>query len=143
MAGPNMHQVLHIAEWLSRERAGVAPVVYNLARAQCQVGVQASVGGLADDYFAVDVKSWTKQVPVFAAGVRGPHSFGYVPAYARRMAKFCSTADIIHSHGLWMYPNLVACRWARARKIPVVISPHGLLEPWALTWSAWKKRIAR
>jgi poly(glycerol-phosphate) alpha-glucosyltransferase len=50
--------------------------------------------------------------------------------------------DILHSHGLWMYPSVVARKWASRNGKPHVVSPRGMLDPWALANSRWKKRIA-
>ncbi len=41
-----------------------------------------------------------------------------------------------------MYPSVVASHWASRWKRPLVISPHGMLDPWAVRNSAWKKRLA-
>jgi glycosyltransferase involved in cell wall biosynthesis len=50
--------------------------------------------------------------------------------------------DCIHIHGIWS-PEL-AKRWLcwRLRGIPCVVSPHGMLEPWALAHKRWKKQVA-
>lgn len=47
--------------------------------------------------------------------------------------------DIVHFHGLWQrqFPKL-ACS-CRRRGIPYVVSPHGMLEPWAWRHKWWKK----
>lgn len=45
---------------------------------------------------------------------------------------------LIHVHGLWSTPN----QWiARHAVSPTVIAPQGMLDPWALAQSRWKKRI--
>ncbi len=49
--------------------------------------------------------------------------------------------DLLHCHGLWMYPSLAALKLTSGR-LPSVISPHGMLDPWALRNSRWKKRLA-
>jgi poly(glycerol-phosphate) alpha-glucosyltransferase len=41
-----------------------------------------------------------------------------------------------------MYSSVASLRWARRQGRPYVISPHGMLDPWALANSPWKKRIA-
>jgi poly(glycerol-phosphate) alpha-glucosyltransferase len=41
-----------------------------------------------------------------------------------------------------MYPSVAATRWAARWKRPLVVSPHGMLDLWAVRNSAWKKRIA-
>jgi len=50
--------------------------------------------------------------------------------------------ELIHNHGLWMPLNHWAVSMGRRSGIPVVIQPHGMLEPWALNHKAWKKKLA-
>jgi poly(glycerol-phosphate) alpha-glucosyltransferase len=50
--------------------------------------------------------------------------------------------DLVHTHGLWAFPSVAALRWAAQWRKPLVVSPHGMLDPWAVRHSAWKKRIA-
>ncbi|HJU16533.1 MAG TPA: glycosyltransferase [Stellaceae bacterium] len=50
------------------------------------------------------------------------------------------TADVIHSHGLWLMPNIGAGRAAAGGVTPLVVSPRGMLAPVALAFSRWKKR---
>ena len=42
--------------------------------------------------------------------------------------------DCIHIHGVWMYPQYIAAVFAIRNKIPFIVSPHGMFEPWL-----WKK----
>lgn len=51
-----------------------------------------------------------------------------------------STADVMHTHGLWAHVNHLTAKEARRRDIPFILSPHGMLFPQALKRSAWKKR---
>ncbi len=50
--------------------------------------------------------------------------------------------SLIHNHGLWLPVNHWASKFARKNDLPMVIQPHGMLEPWAIKHKAWKKRIA-
>lgn len=50
-------------------------------------------------------------------------------------------AKVISQHGLWLHYGRVAMRVGRRERIPVIIHPHGMLEPWALKRSAWKKQL--
>lgn len=50
--------------------------------------------------------------------------------------------DVVHIHGTWTPILAVASFLALAKGIPVVVSPHGCLEPWALQHHGWKKRLA-
>lgn len=50
--------------------------------------------------------------------------------------------DLIHLHGMWSPLLAVAAMVARKRGIPLVVSPHGCLEPWALGYKYYKKWLA-
>lgn len=51
-------------------------------------------------------------------------------------------SDVDHIHGLWLPLHHAAARRARAAGTPYVVSPRGMLEPWALAYRRWKKRLA-
>ena len=49
--------------------------------------------------------------------------------------------DIVHIHSLWNPIMHSGCVYARKNNIPYIISPHGMLTPWALRHSWWKKLL--
>jgi len=49
---------------------------------------------------------------------------------------------LVHDNGVWLLSNWAAARAARRKGRPYVISPHGMLEPWALAWNPGRKRVA-
>ena len=49
-------------------------------------------------------------------------------------------ADLVHFHGLWEPSHLLLSRKVRREGKPQVVSPHGMLEPWALKKKGWKKK---
>ncbi|MCF6313097.1 MAG: glycosyltransferase [Verrucomicrobiales bacterium] len=49
---------------------------------------------------------------------------------------------LIHQHGIWVRSSHTTCNFAQQQKLPIVLSPHGMLEPWALQHHAWRKKIA-
>jgi glycosyltransferase involved in cell wall biosynthesis len=50
--------------------------------------------------------------------------------------------DILHSHGLWLRPLHYAHRRARACGAPLVISPRGMMAPWAWWHHHGQKALA-
>jgi glycosyltransferase involved in cell wall biosynthesis len=48
---------------------------------------------------------------------------------------------VLHSHGLWLMPNVYPAWAARRHRAPHVLSPHGMLGPAALRFSRRKKRL--
>lgn len=49
---------------------------------------------------------------------------------------------IVHDNGLWSASNRAAANAARARRLPYLVSVHGMLAPWALAHNGGRKRIA-
>jgi poly(glycerol-phosphate) alpha-glucosyltransferase len=70
----------------------------------------------------------------------GPASIGFAPDLKRKLRE--SDLDILHLHGIWMYPSKSAADWAMATGHPYIVSPHGMLDPWILSRGRWKKRLA-
>jgi glycosyltransferase involved in cell wall biosynthesis len=50
--------------------------------------------------------------------------------------------DVVHDHGIWLPCHRQVARVCRQRGIPRIVSPRGMLEPWALNHKKWKKRLA-
>jgi glycosyltransferase involved in cell wall biosynthesis len=61
-------------------------------------------------------------------------------ALARALRHEAGSTDIVHSHGLWLMPNIYAGRESARAGKPLVVSPRGMLSPAALTFGRWKKR---
>ncbi|WP_452232350.1 glycosyltransferase [Lacinutrix sp. MEBiC02595] len=53
-----------------------------------------------------------------------------------------SDATLLHGHGLWQMPVHQMAKIARQKNIPYIITPRGMLEPWALTQGKLKKQLA-
>jgi glycosyltransferase involved in cell wall biosynthesis len=49
--------------------------------------------------------------------------------------------DLVQTNAIFSIPNLPAYWACRSQKVPYVIVPHGMLEPWALSYKGGKKRI--
>lgn len=48
--------------------------------------------------------------------------------------------DVVHFHGLWQPAHAVLSLYCRWNGIPYIVSPHGMLEPWAWQHKHYKKR---
>lgn len=53
-----------------------------------------------------------------------------------------SEPAVVHVHGLWTPFEWRACAYARRAGVPLIMSPHGMLEPWALRHKRLKKLLA-
>jgi len=131
-------QVTVIVPWVSRAAGGVFHAVRNLTQEMgCQRRYLPSVIGIDDGNARLDRPLWGK-IETNALPTQGPRAFGYAPSMSTILQR--QDSDLLHVHGLWMYPSVAATRWGRRGK-PYVVSPHGMLDPWALNNSRWKKRI--
>lgn len=74
----------------------------------------------------------------YPSRVCGPGSFAYQMRLPKRVLK--TAPDVCHVHGMWTYLSIAALR-LQNRGVPYVVSPHGMLDTWALQKSAWKKSI--
>jgi poly(glycerol-phosphate) alpha-glucosyltransferase len=130
--------ITHVTSWLSRRGGGIPPVIWALARETSRRGNHVSVIGLKDQWLAEDGKNLA-----FDSGqIVGPQAFGFSPELKKQLQARAQPKGIIHSHGLWMYPGWAARKRAVENHCPLLVSPHGMLEPWALNHSSWKKKIA-
>jgi len=50
--------------------------------------------------------------------------------------------DIVHAQGLWLRTSSINHRWCRRHGRPYLVAPRGMLDPWALGHSRWKKELA-
>lgn len=76
-------------------------------------------------------RPWTSRGPAFFC--YGPGLRGLLPSLA---------ASVVHQHGLWQYPSIACADRQRTHGIRRVVSPHGMLHPWALRVRPRRKRAA-
>ena len=125
---------------ISRNAGGLYESVrcLNLALAEIP-SVTVMVFSLRDAHSEEDLAAW-QPLAVAISDVWGPPSFGYAPGLYRSLLEIES--EILHVHGIWQYPSLAATLWSWRTQKPLVISAHGMLDPWAVRHSRWKKRLA-
>lgn len=66
---------------------------------------------------------------------------GLSPAMKRGLREAAARTCVIHSHGLWMMPNLYPAEAAIAGHVPLVLSPRGMMDHWAWRRHRWRKRV--
>lgn len=49
--------------------------------------------------------------------------------------------DVVHINGCWMLQCSWTVFWAKEKGYPVVLSPHGMLEPWDIKKNYWTKKL--
>ncbi|WP_345722535.1 glycosyltransferase [Qipengyuania intermedia] len=103
-------------------------------------GAVPVVLGVEDEAAAQD--AWRLEgVERHLAPPRGPATLAYAPGLRGLLG--AAKLDLLHLHGIWQYPVKAAGDWARRTGKLLVVSPHGMLDPWITSRNAWKKHLAR
>jgi len=124
---------------VSRANGGIFDAERRLQQSLHALGVDVRVVGLDDSSTEADREQWSPLVPQTHA-LRGPHSFGFAPGFLKTLVE--TEADLAYCVGLWKYPSMASLLWNRRERKPMIVAPHGMLDPWAVQNSRWKKRIA-
>lgn len=134
-----MHVVQTIAS-LQRSKGGVSRSVIELSVALSRArDLRVSVVS-ADRGASADIAYLRARAPYAGLEIMDPgRTFTDVSNRARLDS---SGRTIVHDNGLWLPSNLQAAAAARVRRVPLIISPHGMLENWALGHRRVRKRIA-
>jgi glycosyltransferase involved in cell wall biosynthesis len=133
-------RILHLTSWLTSKGGGIPPVIKALAREYLNRGLACQVAGLTDGSCARSTPA--DHGDVSCGRIVGPASFGFSPELRSALVAHVGRDSVIHVHGLWMYPGVLGRRLSRRFGAKRIVSPHGMLEPWALQNSRWKKRLA-
>ncbi len=129
-----------LTSWLSYRSGGLCESVSRLALSlQADPQCRVTIFGLADPRAQAGKERWGSS-SVTAVPTYGPAAFGYAPRLSAALK--AADLDLLHVHGLWMHYSLASLRWIRSTGRHCIISPHGMLDPWALRNSGWKKQLA-
>ncbi|MEC7293446.1 MAG: glycosyltransferase, partial [Planctomycetota bacterium] len=66
---------------------------------------------------------------------------GISPKLRNGIKAFATDGDVLHSHSIWMMPNVYPGNVVKRAKCKLIMSPHGTLTDWALERSPIKKFI--
>lgn len=125
---------------LSRTVGGIFEIERRLAQSLALLpGMHLEVFGPVDEHTDADLAAWHPLKPRYFACIGGK-SFRY--SSTLRDAFLSTTVDVTHIHALWMYNSILIHRWAKKTGNPYVVTPNGMLDPWALGNSGWKKKLA-
>jgi poly(glycerol-phosphate) alpha-glucosyltransferase len=135
-------KIVHVVSRLSRLAGGLFETVPGLTRAVNEIpGMEVSVVGVRDEFFAEDESKWSCKVTALPVSRWSPRKLLCTRGMLRHT--FETKASILVCHGLWTHHNYVATRWASLTGRPYLISPHGMLDKVDLRKSKVVKWCAR
>lgn len=130
-------EITHLTQSVTSLGGGLAEVVRALACEQDHLGIHSQVISVKDN--GKSLSPWPASAPQVLSKIP-ILGLNYVPKLGDSLCR--SESDLLHLHGLWTYFSIGVPRWAKKNNVPYIISPHGMLEPWALEHSRAKKKLA-
>ena len=139
----NLLKVCHVIACINQNIGGPALSVTNLTQALTQTAIEPHLWTIHYPQHGAQLKPAGVKLHSYPATFLTQHLRGFHPIADRALHQLAAQdIDLIHNHGVWMFPNLYARQAAKRYDLPLVISPRGMLEPWALQWSGLRKRVA-
>lgn len=136
-----MH-ILHIVPSIQASTGGPAVSVTRLASEQAKLGHEVALACLDYAHLGEQMKAPGIRLVSVEADFLAVRWRGWSRKLRRVIREMAGGADIIHNHGLWMWPNAYAREAAMAAGKPLAISPRGMLESWSLNRSRLRKAVA-
>lgn len=132
-------RVLHVIPGLSARQGGPPVAVTAFCVALQEHGIETVIfttdlAGPAsspqpDRVVATDLPRGAEKVDVRIFPAIRPLRLAYAPELYDALRRYARRYDVIHIHGLYLYPTFAAFRAARKHAVPYVVSPRGTLDP--------------
>ena len=140
-------QAIFVTTSLSRTSGGPFHSVSGLARAVADrdPGRVIVIGGYADQsLWSEDRLQWaaTPLAAVPSSGIGTAFLLRDRIRFAVDETQAAGSLPLIHLHGMWDAASLSLALLPQLRSVPLVVSPRGMLEPWALQQKQLKKAVA-
>lgn len=140
-------KVLHVIATLSERLGGPVQVVHGLCSALARKGCDVTI--FSTNY---DPETGKLDVPLGSLvnndgikihffQIQHPYFYYYCPSLGHELMKRTAEFDIVHIHGVWLYPIAIAAYYCRKYNVPYLIRPLGCLKPFALNVKKLKKTI--
>jgi glycosyltransferase involved in cell wall biosynthesis len=130
-------KVTHLTQAVSTSGGGISEVLRALSSAQKDAGDSPKVLSIEDDGEAIE--PWPEGSPEFLAACHFPGMI-LMPDLHERLDQI--KPQVLHTQGIWTYLSIGVPRWSRKNHKPYIVSPHGMLDAWALDNSKIKKKLA-
>jgi glycosyltransferase involved in cell wall biosynthesis len=133
-----MTAVLHVTEDHSFANTGITFAVDALMRHLSGM-IEQSIFCVGQDAIPAP-----DGVDLHCLALHGPGKVWRMPFGGQAELKsLIAKTEIVHLHGIWMWPQWAAARIATAYGHPVILTLHGMLEPWKWKNQKWLKRLKK
>ncbi|AHJ28642.1 glycosyltransferase [Nodularia spumigena CS-584] len=139
-------KILMVIPALGNVYGGPTKIVLELAESIAKLGISVDIiatnaNGSTD--LDVPLNQWTikKYYRIQYFPYLNLLDYKFTGSMTKWLFENVTNYNIVHTNAIFSYPVLAA-HWAcKFRKIPYIATPHGMMEPWALAYKAWKKKL--
>ncbi|MCC5632336.1 glycosyltransferase [Nostoc sphaeroides CHAB 2801] len=139
-------KILFIAPYIGAVYGGTSKMVTNLLEGIGSLGVTidlVTTNANGSNTLDVPLNEWITEkyyrVQYFSCWHRDDFIISF--SLINWLFKNVNNYEIVHSQTVFSPMISVAHSICKYLHIPYIVTPHGMLEPWALSYKAWKKRI--
>ena len=139
-------KLLMVTPYLGTTYGGTSKAVTELASSLGQLGQSVDVvTTTANDAstLAVETDTWIGQNDYRVRYFPTWHRSDLIvsPALLSWLSRHIKAYDLVHTHTVFAPLVTFTHTLCRFYKVPYIVTPHGMLEPWALSYKAWKKKL--
>ncbi|MFM8232311.1 MAG: glycosyltransferase, partial [Chthoniobacterales bacterium] len=135
-------KILHLVPLIQASTGGPSVSVTRLASEQAKMGHEVTLVCLDYPHLGPQVTAQGVRMVSVKGNVFAVRGRGWSPGFRRIVIEEAKKVDVVHNHGLWMWPNAYAREAAVAAGKPLIVSPRGMLEAWSLNRSKLRKAVA-
>jgi glycosyltransferase involved in cell wall biosynthesis len=135
-------KVLHVVASLDPRDGGAVKAVTELTQVLSKKGVETTIFAPSREDKGVRIrKQGGVTTAFFPTGFFARYWAGYSQPLAEALHSEAAGFDLIHTHGIWYYPQFAVYQATKGQARPVIASIHGELSPGNLRRAAFKKKI--
>jgi len=136
-------KVLHLTITLNPEEGGgTQKVVCDLVETLAQKGLDVTIFSTLKRGEEIKIfQPRGVKIKIFQRSFFSHLWNSHSPALQIALEKEIKNFDLIHIHGIWHHLLFVAYKAAKKFHKPFIITPHGTLEPWPLSYKFLRKKI--
>ncbi|NJO46143.1 MAG: glycosyltransferase [Oscillatoriales cyanobacterium RM2_1_1] len=137
--------ILFVIPYLASVYGGPVKVVQELSQSLAEAGLSVDVitsnaNGLSKLDFPTSQWVDQSQYRVQYFNCWHQNDFIFSPSLLSWLLIHVRNYDIVHIHNIFAPMMLVAQGICQMRQVPYLVTPHGMLEPWALAYKSGKKQ---
>jgi glycosyltransferase involved in cell wall biosynthesis len=139
-------KLLIVAPAIGNVYGGTSKCIIELAEAIANLGVSVDIVTTnANGFTTLDVPLYTwipeKNYRVQYFPYWNLLDYKFTWSLTRWLFQNVSDYNLVHTNAIFSYPVLPTYWACQLHRIPYIVSPHGMLEPWALAYKSWKKKF--